>query len=32
MLEAAIGVVGQKQVGMQRIVGLLLQIASAEME
>jgi len=31
MLEVAVGVAGQEQVGMQQIVGLLLQIASAEM-
>ncbi len=30
-LEAAIGVVDQEQVGMQRIAGLLLRIASVGM-
>jgi hypothetical protein len=32
MLETAIGVADQGQEGMQRIVELLLQIASVEME
>ena len=31
MLEVAVGVADQEQVGMQQIVGLLLQIVSAEM-
>jgi hypothetical protein len=31
MLEVAVGVAGQEQVGMQHIVGLLLQIASVGM-
>jgi len=31
MLEVAIGVADQEQVGTQQIVGLLLQIASVEM-
>jgi hypothetical protein len=31
MLEVAVGVADQEQVGMQQVVGLLLQIASVEM-